>query len=81
MGNIIHTVLPELPVIEPLYGIIHIKSVLSLSGGLNVPDNQLFPKGLRHSLGQHGLARSWLSLDQKGLLQGNRHIDAGHQFF
>ncbi len=79
MGDVIHALLAELPVIETLDGVIHVQPLLGLGGGLDVPYDQPLPKSLRHGLRQHGLARARLPLDQKRLLQRNRDIHAGHE--
>ena len=79
MGNVVHTFLAELPVIETLNGVIHIQPLLGFGGGLDIPNDQPLTQGFGHGLRQHGLARAWLSLDQKRLFQRDCNIHTGHQ--
>ena len=65
----------ELAVIQPLDNIIDVQAVLGLGGGLDVPDDELFPQRLGDGLRQHGLAGARLTLDKQGLLQ--YHSDVG----
>src|SRR5690606_16196197 len=46
-----------------------------LGSGLDVPGDQLGAEGFRQLFGEHGLARTWLTLDQQGALQGDGGID------
>ena len=77
--NVIHTGVSKLAVIEPLYHIVDIQAVLGFGGGFYVPDNELFPKSVRHGLGQHGLAGARLTLDEQRLLQSHGNVDGLHQ--
>ncbi len=77
-GNIIHALFPELSVIEPLDSVVHVKTVLRLGCRFDIPDYQLLPEGFGNRLRQHGFAGSRLSLDKKGLFQGNGNVYACH---
>ena len=66
--DVVHALAAELAVIQPLHHVIDIQAVLGLGGGLDVPDQQLFIQGGGNGLGQHGLARARLALDEQGLL-------------
>ena len=77
--NVIYASVSKLAVIEPLHNVIDIQAVLSLGGGFYIPDNELFPKSVRHGLGQHGLAGARLTLDEQRLLQSHGNVDGFHQ--
>ena len=79
VADIIHAMGAELAVVEPLDHIVDIQAILSLGGGLDVPDDELFTQGIRHRLGQHGLARTRLALDEQRLFQRHRDIHRQHQ--
>ena len=77
--DVVHALTAELAVVEPLHHVIDVQAVLSLGGGLHVPDDELFAQRLRHGLCQHGLAGARLALDEQGLLQGHGDVDGLHQ--
>ena len=71
----------ELTVIQTLYNIIGVETVLGLGRGLDVPDDKLFAQSIGNGLGQHGFAGAGFSLDQERLFQGHGDIDSFHQLF
>ena len=77
--DVVHALAAELAVIEPLHHVIDVETVLGLGGGLDVPDQQLFIQGGGDGLGQHGLARARLALDEQGLLQHHGNVHRAHQ--
>ena len=77
--NVVHALAAELAVVQTLHHVIDVQPVLGLGGGLDVPDDQLFSQRLGDCLGQHGLARARLALDQKGLFQHHGNVHRPHQ--
>ena len=77
--DVIHTGVSKLAVIEPLHHVIDVQAVLGFGGGFYIPDNELFPKSVRNSLGQHGLAGARLTLDEQRFLQSHGDVNGLHQ--
>ena len=71
----------ELTVIQPLYHVVGVESVLGFCGGFDVPDQQLFAQRVGDGLSQHGLAGAGFALDQERLFQSHGDIDGLHQLF
>jgi hypothetical protein len=77
--DVAHLLIAQLAVAQAADGVILIQALLRLGGRFDVPLQQRQPQGFRHLLGQHGLARAGLALDQQWPLQLERGVDSEFQ--
>ena len=79
--DIVNAFVAELGVIQTLYHVVNVQTVLRLCGGFDVPDHEFFAQRLRNGFCQHGFACAGFAFDQQRFLQGNGDIYGTHQLF
>jgi hypothetical protein len=65
-----HVSVAEAAVVQALNRVVEIKAVLGLGGGFDVPTQERALQGLGNGGGQKGFARSGLSFEKQGTLDG-----------
>ena len=76
VAHIVDLVHTQLGITQAAHRIIFIEPLVGLGGGLDMPGDQLGAHGFGELLGEHGLARTGLTLDQQGALQGDGGVDS-----
>jgi hypothetical protein len=69
--DVVHALIAQLAVAQAADGVVFIKPLLRLGGGLDVPFDQRRAQSAGHLARQHGLAGAGLALDQQRTLQND----------
>ena len=79
--DVVYAFVAELAVVQTLYHVINVQTILSFCGGFDVPDHQFFAQCFGNGFRQHGFACAGFPFDQQGFLQRHGNIDRTHEFF
>ena len=75
VADVVDAGIAELAVAEPRHGIILVKPLLRLGGGLDVPGYEVLSERLGDLMREYGLAGAGLALDEEGALERDGGVD------
>ena len=79
VGDVADALIAELAVAQARHGVVFVEPLPRRGGGLDMPAYEGLAEGAGDLLGEHGLPRSGLALDQQRALQRDGGVDRGHQ--